>query len=130
MDLGKIEKGYLGSLIVEQKLLRNGFNIFKPSMENGKVDMIIEKDNVYYKLQIKTVIKPKDRGSYIPVRKTCNNRTGSRTYLYTAEEIDYFVGVDLDTEDVYMMPVEFSSQYKGSISLGAAEEYKNNFENL
>lgn len=51
--MGNIEKGYLGSLIVEKQFVKNGFNVFKPSMENGKVDMIIEKDYVYLKLQIK-----------------------------------------------------------------------------
>ena len=41
--MGTIEKGYLGSLIVEKKLVQEGFNIYKPVLENGKVDMIIEK---------------------------------------------------------------------------------------
>lgn len=50
-----IEKGYLGSLIFEKKLIENEWNVFKPVLENGKVDMIIEKNNRYLKIQIKTV---------------------------------------------------------------------------
>ena len=59
-DWKTIEKGYLGSLLVEQKFIENGFNLFKPVLENGKVDLIAEKDNIYIKLQIKTVQVEKD----------------------------------------------------------------------
>ena len=64
-----IEKGYLGSLLVEQKFIENGFNLFKPVLENGKVDLIVEKDNTYIKLQIKTVQVEKDGRKIIPMRK-------------------------------------------------------------
>ena len=64
MELWKIEKGFYGSLIVEKSFILNGFNIFKPSMENGKVDMIVEKENVYLKLQIKTVQIDRGKKSY------------------------------------------------------------------
>lgn len=42
-----ITKGYLGQLLVEQEFLKHGFNLFKPVLENGKVDLIAEKDNKY-----------------------------------------------------------------------------------
>lgn len=128
MELGKIEKGYLGSLIVEQKLIKNGFNVFKPVTENGKIDMIIEKNNKYFRLQIKTVITEKRNGvKNVPVRKLSHNKTSHKTHLYTAEEIDYFVGVDLDTEDVFMIPILFSQQYRSSISINKIQNFKNNF---
>jgi len=128
MEIGKIEKGYLGSLIVEQKLIRNGLNVFKPVIENGKVDMIIEKDNKYLRIQIKTVTVEKRNGyKSVPMRKMTHNKTEHKTHLYTAEEIDYFVGVDLETEDVYMIPISFSQNYTSSISINKLKEYKNNF---
>jgi hypothetical protein len=126
MELGKIEKGYLGSLIVEKAFIKNGFNVFKPVMENGKVDMIVEKINVYLKIQIKTI--QFDRGSKkIPVRKLTHNKTKHTVTLYTSDMIDYFIGVDLDTEDVYIIPICFSEKYKSSISLKTIPQYKNNF---
>lgn len=51
--MDSISKGYLGSLITEKAY--NNFNVFKPATENGKVDMIVEKNNQYWKLQIKTI---------------------------------------------------------------------------
>ena len=124
--MGNIEKGYLGSLIVEKSFINNGFNIFKPSMENGKVDMIIEKDYVYLKLQIKTVQMSKD-GKVIPVRKISHNMGTYKVSRYTNFDIDYFIGVDVETEDLYILPVSFSSKYKSAISINKCSYYKNNF---
>lgn len=36
---------------------------------------------------------------------------------YTKEDIDYFIGVDTDTEDLYILPVEFSQTIKSSIAI-------------
>ena len=58
--MGSIEKGYLGQILVEKAFISNGFNIFKPVLENGKVDLIVEKDNKYFRLQIKTVTRNKN----------------------------------------------------------------------
>lgn len=127
-DLGNIEKGYFGVLIVEAKLIKNKFNIFKPIMENGKVDMIIEKNNVYLKLQIKTVqAASKSTGKNIPVRKISHNMGEYKVKRYTENEIDYFVGVDLELGDVYMVPAKVSSLYTSSMSISKLQEYKNNF---
>lgn len=129
MDWKTIEKGYLGQLIVEQKFIENGWNLFKPVLENGKIDLIAEKDNKYLKIQIKTV--QTDRNSkLIPVRKISHNMGEYKVKFYTKEDIDYFIGVDLETKDLYILPVEFSSKYKSSIRLSNCEIYKNNFNQM
>ena len=124
--MGTIEKGYYGSLIVEKKLIKHGFNIFKPVLENGKVDMIIEKDNIYLKVQIKTIGFDKNR-KIIPVRKLSHNKTSHKVHLYSSEEIDYFIGVDTEMEDIYIIPISVSSTYKSAIGINSVQEYKNNF---
>lgn len=124
--MGNIEKGYLGSLITEKKFVTNGFNVFKPVMENGKVDMIVEKNNIYLKVQIKTV--QESRGSKsVPVRKISHNMGNYKISTYSSNDIDYFIGVDVDTEDIYLIPVGFSEQYKSSITVSKLSYYKNNF---
>ena len=125
-DWKTIEKGYLGSLIFEKKLIANGWNVFKPVLENGKVDMIIEKNNKYLKIQIKTVQKTKYNKA-IPLRKISHNMGEYKIKRYTKEDIDYFVGVDVDTEDIYILPIDFSSKYSTSISITSCSNYKNNF---
>ena len=124
-----IERGCVGQLLVELAFLKNGFNLFKPMLENGKVDLIVEKDGIYKKIQIKTVQEQRS-GKLIPVRKISHNMGEYKIKRYTKEDIDYFVGVDVDTEDLYILPVEFSSKYATSISTNSCQEYKNNFEQL
>lgn len=124
--MGNIEKGYLGSLITEKAFVKNGFSVFKPVMENGKVDMIVEKQNVYLKIQIKTVQESKGKKS-IPVRKISHNMGDYKISTYSSREIDYFIGVDVDTEDVFVIPIEVSEQYKSAITTTTVDRYKNNF---
>ena len=49
---------------------------------------------------------------------------------YTAEDIDYFIGADVDTNDLYILPVSFSSKYANSIAISSCTQYKNNFIQL
>lgn len=129
MNWKTIEKGYLGQLIVEQKFIKQGWNLFKPVLENGKVDLIVEKDNLYLKIQIKTV-QIEGTSKLIPVRKISHNMGEYKIKLYTKEDIDYFIGVDVDTEDLYILPVSFSSKYKNSIRISNCSIYKNNFNQM
>lgn len=55
MNYKTIEKGYIGQLIVEKKFLNEGWILYRPILENGKIDLIAEKDNKYIRIQIKTV---------------------------------------------------------------------------
>lgn len=129
MNFRTIEKGYLGSLIFEKKLIENEWNVFKPVLENGKVDMIIEKDNKYLKIQIKTV-QNTPYNKTIPVRKISHNMGEYKIKRYTKEDIDYFIGVDIETEDVYILPIDFFSKYSSSISVNTCSKYKNNFTQM
>jgi len=123
-----IEKGYLGSLLVEREFIKHGFNIFKPVLENGKVDLIVEKNNYYLRVQIKTVLK--DNGKRIPFRKISHNMGEYKIKRYTKQDIDFFIGVDIETEDLYILPVWFSSSYRNSVVISKCEQFKNNFEQL
>lgn len=124
-----IEKGYLGSLLVEKKLIEKGFNLFKPVLENGKIDLIVEKNNVLLRIQIKTVVQEK-YGKRIPVRKISHNMGNYKVKRYTKDDIDFFIGVDLNANDLYILPVEISSKYRSSVSINNCTEYKNNFNEM
>ena len=82
--------------------------MFKPVLENGKVDLIVEKNNKYFRLQIKTVQKDGNT-KRIPIRKISHNMGLYKISRYTNVEIDYFIGVDIENEDLYILPVSFSS---------------------
>ena len=91
--------------------------------------MIIEKDNKYLKIQIKTV-QNTPYNKTIPVRKISHNMGEYKIKRYTKEDIDYFIGVDIETEDVYILPIDFFSKYSSSISVNTCSKYKNNFTQM
>lgn len=129
MEYKTIEKGYIGQLIVEKQLIQHGWNLYKPILENGKVDLIIEKDNKYLRIQIKT-IQQYGNSKIIPVRKISHNMGQYKTHFYTEDEIDYFIGVDVETEMMYILPIEFVKNIKSAISIRKILKYENNFEQL
>lgn len=135
MNYKTIEKGYIGQLIVEKKFLNEGWILYRPILENGKIDLIAEKDNKYIRIQIKTtqtVISGKNNhiSRYVPLCKVSHNMGQYKIHRYTKEEIDYFIGVDVDTEDLYILPISVVEKFRKSIALSTAEPWKNNFEQL
>lgn len=132
MNYRTIEKGYIGQLIVEKKFLNEGWTLYRPILENGKVDLIAEKDNKYICIQIKTVKRKNKTGTQkcIPVFKVSHNMGQYKIHHYTKDEIDYFIGVDIDTEDIYILPISIVEKFKSSIALSTAEQWKNNFDQL
>lgn len=135
MNYKTIEKGYIGQLIVEKKFLNEGWILYRPILENGKIDLIAEKDNKYIRIQIKTtqnVISGKNNhiSRYVPLCKVSHNMGKYKIHRYTKEEIDYFIGVDVDTEDLYILPINVVEKFRKSIALSTAEPWKNNFEQL
>lgn len=109
--------------------LEHGYNLYKPILENGKIDLIAEKNGNFIRIQIKTVSHAGNQ-KIIPLRKISHNMGEYKVKRYTKEDIDYFIGVDLESYNIYILPVEFSSKYRHSISISNCDRYKNNFEQL
>ena len=74
-------------------------------------------------MQIKTLAT--DRS--LPVRKISHNQGQYKISRYDASTIDFFIGVEVDTEDIYVVPVEFSSKYSAAIGYRTLQPYKNAF---
>ena len=121
-----ITKGRLGYNLLEKELLKREFEIYTPLLENTKIDCIICKNGILLKLQIKTI--QTDRGyKKLPVRKISHNQGKYKIHKYTSDEIDFFIGTDVETEDLYIVPISLIEQYKSTISINTLELYKNNF---
>ena len=67
---------------------------------------------------------------HMPVRKISHNQGEYKIHFYTADEIDYFVGSDIDDEILYIVPIEFVQNYTSRISERTLQPYKNNFDQL
>ena len=66
----------------------------------------------------------------MPVRKVNHNLESYKIVYYDDTNVDYLVGVDLDTEDIYFVPIEVVSKYKSAISISSISKFKNNFSLL
>lgn len=66
------------------------------------------------------------------MRKISHNQGEYKVHLYTQNEIDYFIGVDIETEDIYVVPINFVENYKSSIAVSTltTNGFKNNFTQL
>lgn len=118
-----ITKGRLGYNLLERELLKRDWDLYVPVLENTKIDCIAIKEDTLIRMQIKILAKDKS----LPVRKISHNQGEYKIFRYDASTIDFFIGVDLDTEDIYVVPVEFSSKYSASIGYKTLQPYKNAF---
>lgn len=118
-----ITKGRLGYNLLERELLKRDWDLYVPVLENTKIDCIAIKEDTLIRMQIKILAKDKS----LPVRKISHNQGEYKIFRYDASTIDFFIGVDLDTEDIYIVPVEFSSKYSSSIGYKTLQPYKNAF---
>ena len=129
MIIDTITKGRLGYNLLEKELLKRDWELFVPVLENGKIDCIGIKNNQLLRFQIKTIQK-NGNSKVLPVRKISHNQGQYKVHHYTTEEVDYFVGSDIEEATLYIVPIEFVSQYKSSISVRTLEPYKNNYSQL
>lgn len=122
-----ITKGRLGYNLVEKALLRRDYEIYVPVLENTKIDCIAIKNGIITKIQIKTFQIDKNNKKTLPVRKISHNQGAYKIHHYTSDEINFFFGVDLDEEDIYVIPIDFIEKYSSAISIKTLLPYKNNF---
>ena len=121
-----IVKGRLGYNILEKQLLLKGWDIYVPLLENTKIDCIAIKGPILVRIQIKT-LQESEYNKVLPVRKISHNQGEYKIFRYNGDTVDFFVGVDTDTEDLYIVPIDFIVTYKSSISVTKLQPYKNAF---
>ena len=120
--MSRVKKGTAAELIAKAKFLLEGFNIYNELNSDSKVDFLVEKDNQYYRIQVKCV----DKSGTLPFRKLSHSKTTHKIHQYTCTDVDYFVGVDLRTYDLYVLPI--TKITKSSKKIKFLQEYKDNFE--
>src|SRR3989338_8980659 len=92
-------KGDIGELIAAQEFFRRGWHVAFPYGENAKYDLIIEKDGICKRVQVKAVY-PKNGVLHVNCRSSNNWSVKS----YSSKDIDLLVAVDLESNKVYFIP--------------------------
>ena len=124
--LETIVLGRIGQHIFEIEMLKRGWDLYTPLLENTKIDCIAIRDNKILRFQVKLL----DKEGALPVRKISHNQGEYKIKRYTSKDIDFFVGIDRDTHDVYIVPISIVEQYSISIGKLKLQQYKNNFSPL
>ena len=91
--------GSLGESKVITKLIELGFNVFVPAFDrNERFDLIASKDNLLYKISVKTTSRGKYNGYDVGLRSCRSNTKGTK--------IRHFDVSDCDIVAVYILPLD------------------------
>ena len=130
MELSSVQKGTIGELFTKALLIREGFNVYDKVNEESKCDFILEKNFKLIKIQVKITSINAHGNKTILTRKLTHSKTEHKTHYYTKDEIDFYMAVDIEQLDLYILPVEIYSTIKSEKVLSNLQDYKNNFELL
>jgi hypothetical protein len=90
-----------GELRFASEFIRKGWNVFLPYGEDGPIDLLLEKEGQFKRIQIK---------STSPINGTIHCRIKSsnnwQIKKYTKKDIDYFGIYDYSNKKGYFIPIE------------------------
>ena len=98
-------KGRISELKAITRYIELGYTVLEPINKDGVYDFVIEKDNVFQKVQVKT-LNEKDYFYSLRFISTSHNRNGNSRKIYTKEEIDIFVGVLPEKNIIVQIPFD------------------------
>jgi hypothetical protein len=90
-----------GELRFAAEFIRKGWSIFLPYGEDSFIDLLIEKEGNYKRIQIKTT---KPIAGVIHCRLKSSNNW--QVKLYSKKDIDYFGIYDYENKKGYLIPIE------------------------
>lgn len=117
-------KGRIAEMIAMTKYLSLGYTVLQPVNKDGIYDFVIEKDNVFSKVQVKTLRDMEDKYA-ISFKSTSHNRTGNTMKNYSSTDIDLFVGVDIYNNKVVQIPFNKSNKSEMYLRKDACEKHSN-----
>ena len=89
--LNTVSIGDIGESVAIMNFMKNDFIVSKPLSNNARYDLIIEKNNILYKVQVKTTQNIKEKVKMDFALKTTNYSKGEWVSTgYTTKEIDLF----------------------------------------
>ena len=94
--------GDVGEAIVLAETVKKGLNISKPFGDNAKYDFIIEEPDGYLsKIQVKTSTRNNGEVIRFDISSSYIIRGEYTKLSYTKEDIDYFLLVNLENNEIY-----------------------------
>lgn len=118
--------GRMSELKVAIKYISLGYKVLQPLNKDGIYDLVIEKDGVFSKIQVKTMV---DKGDYYVLKNqtVVQTKKGTISKSYTEGDFDYLVGVNHYSGDIIQLP--FKDCTKGGMHFRKVPP-KNNQKNV
>lgn len=100
-------RGDAALLLVSAKLVEAGITLLKPISESLRFDLVILYDKVFYKVQVKRAYRYNNTNRFKIDFRTIIVKTGENIiHKYNEDEIDFIIGVVVDTNDLYCFPMK------------------------
>lgn len=110
------QKGCFAEYKFATRAMENGFNVSMPLLDSSPYDCVLEKNNTFYKIQIKYFT---GENSHTTIRKGIKEK-------YTEEEVDYFAVWNDKEKGFYILKNIGQIGYK----LSKDSKYGENFNNF
>lgn len=134
IEAGKFRtiNGNADELIGIGRVIKAGFSCSKVEITNGRYDAVID---LGHGDLLRVQIKGSSDGN---LALTGGGRSGEqinrdikqRIYKYSKEDCDLILGVDSNTGDCYLLPIEDVSQFGSVVKFTRLEKYRENWELL
>lgn len=121
MTLSTQEKGLASEAKAISYLVDRGFTVLEPFGDNERYDIVIEDDGEFERIQVKT---GKLKDSYIDFKLSSNrsHASGVTHKPYTSDEVDSFIVVCHELEELYYVPIDDVGSSSMRLRLKAKQE--------
>lgn len=101
-----IQKGDISKACVISKLLKKEFKVLTPISENSRYDLVIDKNNQFLRIQVKTIYWSKCTKCY--QMQCCSSQKNAKLKKrcrYTENEVDFIIGYNSESDKAYIFPI-------------------------
>lgn len=119
-DLTSVTQGSLGLTAAIYNLSKLGYVVSIPLIDNQNYDLIIDKEGILYKVEVKTSRTKAASGNYVvQIKSVRSNKTDNNIKNFDSSAIDYLF-ILLDNESMYFIP---SKEVKSKTTLTLSEKH-------
>lgn len=91
VELNPSQIGDITELKCQAYLIEQGWNVLVPIGNHQKYDLVIEKNNKFYRIQVKHAMAVEDVGFLVRTKYEVRENGKVKKMTYTVEDVDYFM---------------------------------------
>lgn len=119
--MNPVKDGHAAELLFQFHCLRRHLDCFAPVTEDGRIDLIVGPHRYRCQIKLLGVRMHASETRYLTMVKR-QGRAGSRTrFRYTEQDVDFMIGVCVETMAVYVVPIASTAAWSHCISAQALD---------